>query len=144
MYQTLGFKDATYPNHVWHLRKSLYGLKQAPWAWYKRFADHASLIGFFWNKCGHSLFIYKKDSNLSYLLLYIDDVIHTTSFETLRQSIISLHNSEFAIKDLRAFLQPCSPIHAWPQDPSHSDVIQFCLKKTRLLVILIDWHDQKS
>jgi len=29
MYQPLGFKDVTYPNHVCHLRKLLYGLKQA-------------------------------------------------------------------------------------------------------------------
>jgi hypothetical protein len=100
MYQPLGFRDSTHPNHVCRLRKSLYGLKQAPRAWYKRFADYASSIGFCQSKCDHSLFIYKQDSNLAYLLLYVDDIILTTSSDTLRQSIISLLSSEFAMKDL--------------------------------------------
>jgi len=100
MYQPLGFRDSTHPNHVCRLRKSLYGLKQAPRAWYKRFADYASSIGFCQNKCDHSLFIDKQDSNLAYLLLYVDDIILTTSLDTLRQSIISLLSSEFAMKDL--------------------------------------------
>ncbi|GAU30137.1 hypothetical protein TSUD_360300 [Trifolium subterraneum] len=64
MYQPLGFKDSARPNHVCRLRKSLYGLKQAPRAWYKRFADYASSIGFSQSKCDHSLFIYKKDSDM--------------------------------------------------------------------------------
>ncbi|MCI24622.1 copia protein, partial [Trifolium medium] len=37
---------------------------------------------------------------MAYLLLYVDDIILTTSSETLRQSIISLLSSEFAMKDL--------------------------------------------
>ncbi|GAU32670.1 hypothetical protein TSUD_218470 [Trifolium subterraneum] len=89
-----------HPDHVCRLRKSLYGLKQAPRAWYKRFADYASSIGFCQSKCDNSLFIYKKDSHVAYLLLYVDDIILTTSSDTLRQSIISLLSSEFAMKDL--------------------------------------------
>jgi len=101
MYQLLGFRDATHPNHVCRLRKSLYGLKQAPRAWYKRFADYVSSIGFCQSKCDHSLFIYKQESNHAYLLLYVDDIILTTSSsDTLRQSIICLLSFEFAMKDL--------------------------------------------
>lgn len=99
MYQPLGSRDSKHPNHVCRLRKSLYGLKQAPIAWYKRFADYTSSIGFYQSKCDHSLFIYKKYSHLAYLLLYVDDIILTTSSDALRQSIISLINSEFAMKD---------------------------------------------
>lgn len=69
MYQSLGFRDSKHPDHVCHLRKSLYGLKQAPRAWYKRFTNYTSSIGFYQSKCDHSLFIYKKDSHLAYLLL---------------------------------------------------------------------------
>lgn len=101
MYQPLGFRDSKHPDHVCRLRKSLYGLKQAPRAWYKRFVDYTSSIGFYQSKCDHSLFIYKKDSHLAYLLLYVDDIILTTSSDALRQSIISLLNSKFAMKDLR-------------------------------------------
>ncbi|PNY09701.1 copia protein [Trifolium pratense] len=100
MYQPLGFRDPKYPDHVCRLRKSLYGLKQAPRAWYKRFADYASSIGFSQSTCDNSLFIYKKDNHIAYLLLYVDDIILTTSSSTLRKSIISLLSSEFAMKDL--------------------------------------------
>ncbi|CAJ2662323.1 unnamed protein product [Trifolium pratense] len=100
MYQPLGFKDSARPDHVFRLRKSLYGLKQAPRAWYKRFADYASSIGFSQSKCDHSLFIYKKNHHMAYLLLYVDDIILTTSSDTLQTTIISLLSSEFAMKDL--------------------------------------------
>jgi hypothetical protein len=100
MYQPLGFKDPDHPNHVCLLRKSLYGLKQAPRAWYKRFADYVSSIGFSQSKSDNSLFIYRRDTTIAYLLLYVDDIILTTSTDVLRTSIISLLSSEFAMKDL--------------------------------------------
>jgi hypothetical protein len=100
MHQPLGFKDPDRPNHVCLLRKSLYGLKQAPRAWYKRFADFVSSIGFSQSKSDNSLFIYQKDTHMAYILLYVDDIILTTSSDNLRKSIISLLSSEFAMKDL--------------------------------------------
>ncbi|XP_050895279.1 uncharacterized mitochondrial protein AtMg00810-like [Lathyrus oleraceus] len=100
MHQPLGFKDPVNPHHVCLLRKSLYGLKLAPRAWYKRFVDYVSSIGFSQSKCDHSLFIYKKGTHMAYILLYVDDIILTTSSDTLRKSIISLLSSEFAMKYL--------------------------------------------
>jgi len=38
---------------------------------------------------------------MAYVLLYVDDIILTTSSDTLRQSIISLLSTVFAMKDLR-------------------------------------------
>ncbi|GAA0153262.1 transmembrane signal receptor [Lithospermum erythrorhizon] len=70
-YMHLGFRDPAKLNHVCLLKKSLYGLKHAPRAWYQRFADYVSPIGF------------------SY-----------TSSDTLRQSIMTLLSSEFAMKEL--------------------------------------------
>ena len=46
MHQPLGFRDPDRPDHVCLLRKSLYGLKQAPRAWYQRFAEFVTTIGF--------------------------------------------------------------------------------------------------
>jgi hypothetical protein len=100
MHQPLGFKDPNLPHHVCRLRKSLYGLKQAPRAWYKRFADYVYFIGFSQSKSDNSLFIYRKDTHMAYLLLYVDDIILTVSSDNLRQSIISRLSSEFAMKDL--------------------------------------------
>ena len=46
MHQPLGFCDPTHLDHVCLLRKSFYGLKKAPRAWYQRFADFVTTIGF--------------------------------------------------------------------------------------------------
>ncbi|XP_060207861.1 retrovirus-related Pol polyprotein from transposon RE1 isoform X1 [Lycium barbarum] len=100
MHQPLGFRDLTHPDYVCLLRKSLYGLKQAPRAWYKRFADYVSSLGFSNNRSDNSLFIYKKGSDMAYMLLYVDDIIFTASSDSLRCSIMALLASEFAMKDL--------------------------------------------
>lgn len=100
MHQPLGFKDKSHPDHVCLLKKSLYGLKQAPRAWYTRFADHVQQMGFIHSVSDHSLFIYKNGRDMAYLLLYVDDIILTTSSDNLRVSIISQLSSEFAMKDL--------------------------------------------
>lgn len=100
MHQPMGFRDPIHPDYVCLLKKSLYGLKQAPRAWYQRFADFALTIGFSHSKSDHSLFIYRKGNDMAYILLYVDDIILTASSDALRQSIMSLLASEFAMKDL--------------------------------------------
>lgn len=40
---------------------------------------------------------------MAYLLLYVDDIILTSSSDALRQYIISLLSSKFDMKDLRPF-----------------------------------------
>ncbi|XP_055814312.1 uncharacterized mitochondrial protein AtMg00810-like [Solanum dulcamara] len=96
----MGFRDPDHPTHVCLLKKSLYGLKQAPRAWYKRFADYVSTLGFSHSISNHSLFIYRQGTHMAYILLYVDDIILAASSDDLRQSIISLLSSEFAMKDL--------------------------------------------
>lgn len=100
MHQPLGYRDPAYPDHVCLLKKSLYGLKQAPRAWYQRFADYISSIGFSHSSSDHSLFIYQHGSDMAYLLLYVDDIILTASSDSFLKSIISSLSSEFAVKDL--------------------------------------------
>ncbi|XP_062100192.1 uncharacterized mitochondrial protein AtMg00810-like [Humulus lupulus] len=100
MHQPMGFKDPQHPNYVCLLWKSLYGLMQAPRAWYKRFADYVSSIGFSHSKSDHSLLIYRKGTNMAYILLYVDDIILTASSDAHRKSIMTLLNSKFAMTDL--------------------------------------------
>ncbi|GAA0175455.1 hypothetical protein LIER_28624 [Lithospermum erythrorhizon] len=95
MYQPLGFRNFTRPDYVSKLRKSLYGLKQAPRVWYQLFPDYVSTIGFVHSKSDQSLFIYQQGRDMAYLLLYIDDIILTTSSEPLRQSIMSSLNAKY-------------------------------------------------
>ena len=100
MHHPLGFCDFHHPDYVCRLKKSLYGLKQALKARYQRFADYVSTIGFQHSTLDHSLFIYRQQSNMAYILLYVDDIILITSTHALRKSIMSLLASEFAMKDL--------------------------------------------
>nr|GEY19279.1 ribonuclease H-like domain-containing protein [Tanacetum cinerariifolium] len=73
------FVDLHHPNYVCHLQRSLYGLKQAPHAWFQRFASYATRFGFRHSKTNLSLFIFHHGTYITYLLLYVDDIILTTS-----------------------------------------------------------------
>jgi hypothetical protein len=100
MHQPYGFRDPTKPHHVCKLKRSLYGLKQAPRAWYQRFGNFVSTLGFRHSSCDHSLFVYRFGGHTAYLLLYVDDIILTASSSALKTRIISSLSSEFAMKDL--------------------------------------------
>jgi hypothetical protein len=98
--QPSGFVNTAHPNSVCRLNKSLYGLKQAPRAWYNRFATFLQSIGFIEAKSATSLFIYRRDSDVIYLLLYVDDIVLTASSTSLRRWTISSMQTEFSMKDL--------------------------------------------
>jgi hypothetical protein len=100
MHQPMGFRHPQLPHHVCRLKKSLYGLKQAPRAWYQRFTDFVATIGFTHSACDHSLFIYSHGRHTAYLLLYVDDIILTTSSPHLKTTIMHALAKEFAMKDL--------------------------------------------
>ncbi|XP_035838982.1 uncharacterized mitochondrial protein AtMg00810-like [Helianthus annuus] len=100
MHQPMGFRHHDYPDHVCRLKKSLYGLKQAPRAWYQRFTDFVIQHGFTQCKSDNSLFIYHHGTDVAYLLIYVDDIILTTSSDLLRQKLMTTLAGEFAMKDL--------------------------------------------
>ncbi|KAJ9567440.1 hypothetical protein OSB04_003406 [Centaurea solstitialis] len=100
MHQPMGFRHRDYPDHVCRLKKSLYGLKQAPRAWYQRFTDFVLQHGFTQCKTDNSLFIYHHGHDVAYLLIYVDDIILTTSSDQLRQQLMTILAGEFAMKDL--------------------------------------------
>ncbi|GKB53449.1 ribonuclease H-like domain-containing protein [Tanacetum coccineum] len=73
--------------------RSLYGLRQAPRGWFQRFTGYVTRAGFYHSRCDSSLFICRQGSQVAYLLIYVDDIILTTSSPVLLQHIIdSLHN----------------------------------------------------
>jgi hypothetical protein len=80
----------------------LYGLKQAPRAWYQRFATFIRQLGFVASTSDTSLFILREGTSLAYLLLYVDDIVLTTSSSALLQRIMARLSSEFAMTDLGA------------------------------------------
>ena len=98
--QPVGFEDSARPNHVCRLNRSLYGLKQAPRAWYSRFASHLLQLGFVEAKTDTSLFVYHRGDDMVYLLLYVDDIVLTTSSTPLLRCTIDALQREFSMKDL--------------------------------------------
>ncbi|GJU63311.1 ribonuclease H-like domain-containing protein [Tanacetum coccineum] len=100
MYQPLGFVDVRFPHYVCRLQRSLYGLKQALHTWFQWFAVYALRVCFSSSRCDSSLFIYRRGTEVAYLLIYVDDIVLTASSIDLLQRIISLPNKEFDMTDL--------------------------------------------
>jgi hypothetical protein len=98
--QPTDFVDPLHPQRVCRLNKSLYGLKQAPQAWYHCFASYLVSLGFVKAKSDTSLFIYRCGADTAYLLLYVDDVIFTTSSLELLQHTTTSLQQQFTMKDL--------------------------------------------
>jgi hypothetical protein len=85
---------------ICRLNKSLYGLKQATRVCYSRFATYLISLGFIEAKSDTSLFILHHGLDTVSLLLYVDDIILTTSSTELLRRTISALQREFAMKDL--------------------------------------------
>lgn len=97
MQQSPGFTHLDFLYHVCRLRKSLYGLKQAPMAWYRRFPLMFCSLSFWASVCDTSLFTYRQENHIAYLLLYVDGIVLTASDTSLLNNIISRSSSEFAM-----------------------------------------------
>jgi len=74
------------------LYKSLYGLKQASRAWYTRLSDFLLSLGFHASKVNTSLSILSASDDIFYLLVYVDDILFTSSDSTILQRLIQLLN----------------------------------------------------
>ncbi|XP_070672609.1 uncharacterized protein [Malus domestica] len=94
-----GFVDVSKPTHVCKLKRSLYGLKQAPRAWYEAFYSAILSLGFSSSTSDTSLFI-KKDTTITFILVYVDDIIITGSSSSVCQTIISQLQTLFPVKNL--------------------------------------------
>jgi histone deacetylase 1/2 len=105
--QPAGFVDPDRPDAVCLLSRSLYGLRQAPRAWFTRFMEFVTSVGFTQCRSDSSLFILLTATGTAFLLLYVDDMVLSASSDTLLKHIIAKLRSVFAIKDmgpLRYFL----------------------------------------
>jgi histone deacetylase 1/2 len=100
MRQPLGFEDPNKPHHVCKLDKALYGLKQAPRAWYARLSTKLISLGFKASKSDTSLFIYSKNDVTIFMLIYVDDIIVTSSSPGAVTTLLEDLRVEFALKDL--------------------------------------------
>jgi hypothetical protein len=82
------------------LDKSLYELRQAPRAWFDHFAKFVITIGFTLTRSDSLLFVFHRSNDITYLLLYVDDMVLTGSSPALLHHIVQRLHIEFFIKDL--------------------------------------------
>lgn len=94
------FSSAKLPQHVYKLDKAIYGLKQAPQAWYSQMNLKLQELGFNPYKSDISLFVKKVGQEIVYVLVYVDDIIITSSSSRATDHLIKELQQEFAIKDL--------------------------------------------
>jgi hypothetical protein len=100
MKQPPSFEDPSKPHYHCKLDKALYGLKQAPRAWYSRLSSKLQALGFVSSKADISLFMYKKGSITIFLLVYVDDIIVTSSSSAAVDALLVDLKADFALKDL--------------------------------------------
>ena len=88
------------PNDVCKLKRSLYGLKQAPRVWFEKFRNTLLGFSFTQSKYDSSLFIQRTPKGLVVLLVYVDDIVITSSDKEAISKIWKLLHSTFHMKDL--------------------------------------------
>ncbi|KAG9442665.1 hypothetical protein H6P81_018519 [Aristolochia fimbriata] len=104
MTQPPGFQDKSRPNAVCKLHKSLYGLKQSPRAWYHRLTLFLLELGFILSKADSSLLIRSIAHSVTFILVYVDDIIVTCSSPLDIHELVQQLQRKFSVKDLGPLL----------------------------------------
>ncbi|GJT92712.1 putative retrotransposon protein [Tanacetum coccineum] len=100
MEQPEGFVNPKYPNRVCKLKCSIYGLKQASRQWNKRFDDEIKKFGFSQNADEPCVYLKASGSNVTFLILYVDDILIMGNSIPMLQDVKSYLGKCFAMKDL--------------------------------------------
>ncbi|GJZ83547.1 retrotransposon protein, putative, ty1-copia subclass, partial [Tanacetum coccineum] len=100
MEQPEGFVNPKYPNRVCKLKRSIYELKQASRQWNKRFDDDIKKFGFTQNHNEPCVYLKARGSNVTFLILYVDDILIMGNNITMLQDVKSYLGRCFAMKDL--------------------------------------------
>ncbi|GJU73448.1 retrotransposon protein, putative, ty1-copia subclass [Tanacetum coccineum] len=100
MEQPKGFVSQKYPNRVCKLKRFIYGLKQASRQWNKRFDDEIKKIRFSQNRDEPCVYVKANGSYVTFLILYVDDVLIMGNNIPMLQDVKSYLGRCFAMKDL--------------------------------------------
>ncbi|GJR32880.1 retrotransposon protein, putative, ty1-copia subclass [Tanacetum coccineum] len=95
------FVDPNHPRKVCKLQRSIYGLKQASRNWNKRFDEEIKRFSFDQNLDEPCVYQKASGSNITFLILYVDDIIIMGNYISSLQSVNDYLGKCFAIKDLR-------------------------------------------
>ncbi|GJS51629.1 retrotransposon protein, putative, ty1-copia subclass [Tanacetum coccineum] len=100
MVQPEGFVDPNHPRKVCKLQRSIYGIKQASRSWNKRFDEEIKRFGFAQNLDEACVYQKASGSNVTFLILYVDDIIIMENHIPSLQSVKDYLGKCFAMKDL--------------------------------------------
>nr|GEW39575.1 putative RNA-directed DNA polymerase [Tanacetum cinerariifolium] len=95
-----GFSEHFKPGEACRLKKSLYGLKQSPRAWFGRFTLAMKRYGFKQSNSDHTLFLKNRKNRVTYLIIYVDDMVITGNDEEEIKRLKKGLFTEFKMKDL--------------------------------------------
>jgi hypothetical protein len=90
----------SFSHKVCHLRWALYGLKQTSRAWFAKFSSTISQHGFSASSYDSALFFRRSDHGITFLLLYVDDMIITGDDVQGIQDLKRFLGQHFEMKDL--------------------------------------------
>jgi hypothetical protein len=82
------------------LNKAIYGLKLAPRAWYSRLSSKLLKLGFVSSKGDTSLFFLNNKQVMMFVLIYVDNIIATSSSQEATSRLLQNLEEDFALKDL--------------------------------------------
>ncbi|GJR31069.1 retrotransposon protein, putative, ty1-copia subclass [Tanacetum coccineum] len=100
MVQPEGFVDPNHPRKVCKLQRFIYGLKQASRSWNKRFDEEIKRFGFAQNLDEPCVYQKASGSNVTFLILYVDDIIIMGNHIPSLRSVKDYLGKCFAMKDL--------------------------------------------
>ncbi|GJW40335.1 retrotransposon protein, putative, ty1-copia subclass [Tanacetum coccineum] len=98
--QPEGFLDPNHPRKVCKLQRSIYGIKQASRSWNKRFDEEIKRFGFDQNLDEPCVYQKASGSNVTFLILYVDDIIIMGNHIPSLQSVKNYLGKCFSMKDL--------------------------------------------
>ncbi|GJW69512.1 retrotransposon protein, putative, ty1-copia subclass [Tanacetum coccineum] len=100
MVQPKGFVNPKHSNRVCKLKRSIYGLKEASRQWNKQFDDEIKKFGFTQNRDEPCVYMKASGSNVTFLILYVDDILIMGNHIPMLQDVKSYLGKCFAMKDL--------------------------------------------
>jgi hypothetical protein len=100
MAQPKGFIVEGKENMGCRLKKSIYGLKQASRQWYLKFDETIKKFGFKENEKDNCIYAKFKNGKFIFLILYVDDILLTSSDVNLLLETKKFLSLNFDMKDL--------------------------------------------
>ena len=88
------------PGYCWHLKRSIYGLKQAGQTWNKTLDRKLQDLGFIQLDAETCLYVFQKDDQVYFLVIYVDDLLLTASTRKFMDWVKSILKDAFRMRDL--------------------------------------------